>query len=31
VALGNPRQRDDHVELCWRLLREAAEEVITAG
>jgi aromatic-L-amino-acid decarboxylase len=28
VALGNPRQRDEHVEVCWRLLREAAGAVV---
>jgi aromatic-L-amino-acid decarboxylase len=31
VALGNPRQRDEHVELCWKLLREAAERVVRRG
>jgi aromatic-L-amino-acid decarboxylase len=24
VAIGNPRQTEDHVARCWRLLREAA-------
>jgi len=27
VAIGNPRQTDEHVERCWSLLREAAEGV----
>ncbi len=26
VALGNPRATRDHVDLCWRLLRESAEK-----
>lgn len=29
VALGNPRQRDEHVELCWKLLKEAAARVVS--
>jgi len=27
VALGNPRAREEHVRLCWDLLREAARVV----
>ena len=23
VAIGNPRQRPEHVAMCWRLLRES--------
>jgi aromatic-L-amino-acid decarboxylase len=26
VTLGNPRAREEHVRLCWDLLREAARE-----
>jgi aromatic-L-amino-acid decarboxylase len=31
VALGNPRATRDHLELCWELLRAAAQETVRGG